>query len=208
MNGWDASLRVPLPVVGNWLGVKGDVSGAYRNDSPVFDPHVYFFLAGPQLSLHFGKSTLFAHGLVGSAHLNQNVIPSLKSGSTFAMAAGGGLDLGISRRLVWRLTGDFYNTNFQSSDETSRASSTQRPHLHRARPALLTAKNPQTAAKPLGHNFRFNLNRIMTRPASGSRSSRRAGRAGLALFLLFLLAAPLLSSRSSRPSLIVPASIH
>jgi hypothetical protein len=118
MNGWDASLRVPLPVVGNWLGVKGDISGAYRNDSPVFDPHAYFFLAGPQLSLHFGKSTLFAHVLVGSAHLNQNVIPSLKSGSTFAMAAGGGLDLGISRRLVWRLTGDFYNTNFQSSDET------------------------------------------------------------------------------------------
>src|SRR5579863_5473997 len=31
MNGWDASLRVPLPLVGNWLGVKGDVSGSYRN---------------------------------------------------------------------------------------------------------------------------------------------------------------------------------
>ncbi len=118
MNGWDASLRVPLPLVGNWLGVKGDVSGAYRNDSPVFDPHAYFFLAGPQVSLHMGKSTLFAHVMVGSAHLNQNVIPSLKSGSTFAMAAGGGLDLGISRRLVWRVAGDFYNTNFQSSDAT------------------------------------------------------------------------------------------
>jgi hypothetical protein len=118
MNGWDASLRVPLPLVGNWLGVKGDVSGDYRNDSPVFDPHAYFFLAGPQVSLHMGKSTLFAHVLVGSAHLNQNVIPSLKSGSTFAMAAGGGLDLGISRRLVWRVAGDFYNTNFQSSDAT------------------------------------------------------------------------------------------
>ncbi len=118
MNGWDASLRVPLPIVGSWLGVKGDVSGSYRNDSPVFDPHAYFFLAGPQLSLHFGKSTLFAHVMVGSAHLNQQVIPSLKSGSTFAMASGGGLDLGLSRRLVWRITGDFYNTNFQSSDAT------------------------------------------------------------------------------------------
>jgi opacity protein-like surface antigen len=118
MNGWDASLRVPLPVFGRWLGIKGDVSGDYRNDGPNFNPHSYFFLAGPQLSLHLGRSTLFVHGLVGSAHLNQQVIPSLKSGSTFAMAAGGGLDLGITRALAWRVAGDFYNTNFQSSDAT------------------------------------------------------------------------------------------
>jgi opacity protein-like surface antigen len=118
MNGWDASLRVPLPVFGSWLGIKGDVSGSYRNDSPVFNPHAYFFLAGPQVSLHLGRSTLFVHGLVGSAHLNQQVIPSLKSGSTFAMAAGGGLDVGVTRNLAWRITGDFYNTNFQSSDVT------------------------------------------------------------------------------------------
>jgi hypothetical protein len=94
------------------------VSGNYRNDAPNFNPHSYFFLAGPQLSAHFRRSTLFVHGLVGSAHLNQEVIPSLKSGNTFAMAAGGGLDLGISRALAWRITGDFYNTNFQSSDVT------------------------------------------------------------------------------------------
>ena len=117
-NGWDASLRIPLPVVGRWLGIKGDVSGDYRNDGPNFNPHSYFFLAGPQLSAHFGRSTLFVHGLVGSAHLNQQVIPSLKSGSTFAMAAGAGLDVGITRAFAWRITGDFYNTNFQSSDVT------------------------------------------------------------------------------------------
>jgi hypothetical protein len=118
MNGWDASLRVPLPIVGSWLGVKGDVSGEYRNDTPVFNPHSYFFLAGPQLSLHLGQSTLFAHVMVGSSHLNQQVIPSLKSGSTFAVAAGGGLDWGVSRAFAMRITGDFYNTNFQSSDAT------------------------------------------------------------------------------------------
>lgn len=118
MNGWDASLRVPVPVFGRWLGIKGDVSGNYRNDAPNFNPHSYFFLAGPQLSAHFRRSTLFVHGLVGSAHLNQEVIPSLKSGNTFAMAAGGGLDIGLSRALAWRITGDFYNTNFQSSDVT------------------------------------------------------------------------------------------
>ncbi len=118
MNGWDASLRVPVPVFGRWLGIKGDVSGDYRNDGPNFNPHSYFFLAGPQLSAHFGRSTLFVHGLVGSSHLNQQVIPSLKSDSTFAVAVGAGLDVGLTRALAWRITGDFYNTNFQSSDAT------------------------------------------------------------------------------------------
>jgi hypothetical protein len=116
MNGWDASLLVPLPVFGSWLGVKGDVSGSYRSDQFNFNPHSYFFLAGPQISLHLGRSTVFVHGMIGSSHLNDGVIPSLKSNSTFAVAAGGGLDIGLSRHLAWRLTGDFYNTNFQSND--------------------------------------------------------------------------------------------
>ena len=116
MNGWDASLKVPVPIFGSWLGVKGDVSGSYRNDSPNFNPHSYFFLLGPQVSIHIGKSTLFAHGLVGSAHLNQEAIPSLKSDNTLAVAVGGGLDVGLSRNWAWRVTGDFYNTNYQSTD--------------------------------------------------------------------------------------------
>ncbi len=118
MNGWDGSFRLPLPIVGSWLGVKGDVSGSYRNDGPNFNPHTYFFLAGPQVSVHFGRSTLFAHVMIGSAHLNQQVIPSIKPGAAFAMAAGGGLDLGVSRALAWRITGDFYNTNFNTSQAT------------------------------------------------------------------------------------------
>ena len=116
MNGWDASLKVPLPIFGSWLGIKGDVSGSYRNNSPNFNPRSYFFLLGPQVSIHLGKSTLFAHGLVGSAHLNQDAIPSLKSDNTFAVAVGGGLDVGITRHWAWRITGDFYNTNYQSTD--------------------------------------------------------------------------------------------
>jgi len=116
MNGWDASLRVPVPIFGSWLGIKGDVSGTYRNDSPNFNPHAYFFLLGPQVSFHMGKSTLFVHGLVGSAHLNQEAIPSLKSDNTLAVAVGGGLDVGLTRHWAWRVTGDFYNTNYQSTD--------------------------------------------------------------------------------------------
>src|ERR1700675_2831730 len=45
MNGWDGSFKVP--VMGSFLGVKGDVSGFYRNDSPNFNPKPTFFLSAP-----------------------------------------------------------------------------------------------------------------------------------------------------------------
>jgi hypothetical protein len=115
MNGWDASLKIPI--LGQFLGIKGDVSGQYRNDSPQFNPRTYFFLVGPQVGFHIGKSTLFAHGLVGSAHLTSSALPNIKSDNTFAVAVGGGLDMGIARHLAWRITGDYYNTHYQATNQ-------------------------------------------------------------------------------------------
>ena len=115
MNGWDASLKLPLPGLGSWLGIKGDVSGSYRSDQPNFNPNSYFFVLGPQVSVHMGRSTVFAHGLVGSAHLNDSALPNLRSNNTFAVAVGGGVDFGISRALAWRVAADYYNTNYQSA---------------------------------------------------------------------------------------------
>jgi opacity protein-like surface antigen len=114
MNGWDASFKVPL--LGAFLGIKGDVSGFYRNDSPNFNPKAYFFLVGPQVGFHMGRSTVFAHGMVGSAHLTSSALPNLEDDNTFAVAAGGGLDVGISRNLAWRVTGDYYNTNYKATN--------------------------------------------------------------------------------------------
>lgn len=115
MNGWDASFKVP--VMGTFLGVKGDVSGFYRNDQPNFNPKAYFFLLGPQASMHMGRSTVFVHGMVGSAHLTSDALPNLRSDNTFAVAVGGGLDAGISRNLAWRVTGDYYNTHYKATNQ-------------------------------------------------------------------------------------------
>ena len=114
MNGWDASFKVP--VLGAFLGVKGDVTGFYRNDNPSFNPKTYFFLLGPQASVHLGRSTLFAHGMVGSAHLTSSALPNLRSDNTFAVAVGAGLDAGFSRFLAWRITGDYYNTHYRATN--------------------------------------------------------------------------------------------
>jgi hypothetical protein len=117
MNGWDSSLRVPLPFVPQWLGAKGDVSGGYRSDNSLdLNPRAYFFLLGPQITAHIANSTLWVHGLAGSAHLNNSALPSLTNNSTFAMALGGGVDLGLGHRLAWRVSLDYYNTHFHSSD--------------------------------------------------------------------------------------------
>lgn len=115
MNGWDASLKIPL--LGQFLGIKGDVSGFYRNDSPQFNPKAYFFLVGPQVGFHMGKSTLFAHGMVGSAHLTSSALPNITSDNSFAVAVGGGLDVGVARWLAWRVTGDFYNTHYKATNQ-------------------------------------------------------------------------------------------
>jgi hypothetical protein len=110
--GWDTSFKIPI--LGSFLGIKADASGSYlKNETPNFSPKQYFFMAGPQVAFHFGRSTLFAHGLVGSSHLTQDVVPSFNPGTSIAIAAGGGLDAGFSRHWAWRVTGDFYNTNFK-----------------------------------------------------------------------------------------------
>jgi len=116
-NGWDASFKVP--VFGSFLGVKGDVSGSYLNHEldPNLSPKALVFMLGPQVSVHLGRSTLFAHGMVGSAHLTQKAIPNLRSDNTFAVAVGAGLDVGFSRFLAWRITGDYFNTHYHATDQ-------------------------------------------------------------------------------------------
>jgi len=112
-SGWDASLKIPI--LGALLGIKGDVSGNWLKDGqPDFKPAQYYFMAGPQVGIHLGGSLLFAHGMVGSSLISKGELPTFNPGSTLAIAAGGGFDLGLTRHLAWRLTGDFYNTHFKT----------------------------------------------------------------------------------------------
>ena len=115
MTGWDGSLKVPVPVFNSWLGVVGDVSGHYASDNFDFNPHQYFFLLGPQVNFHISRSSVFLHGLVGSSHLSSQALPNLDDDNSFAVAVGGGVDLGVSRSFAWRFAGDFYNTHYRAT---------------------------------------------------------------------------------------------
>lgn len=119
-NGWDASFKVPI--FGAALGIKGDVSGSYLNDDldPNLNTRALTFMLGPQVGVHLGRSLLFAHGMVGSAHLTEKPLPDLRSDTTFAVAVGAGLDVGLSRFFAWRITGDYFNTHYQATDQNIR----------------------------------------------------------------------------------------
>jgi hypothetical protein len=52
---------------------------------------------------------------VGSSHLTNSALPNIEDDNSFAIAVGGGLDAGISRWLAWRVTGDYYNTNYKAT---------------------------------------------------------------------------------------------
>jgi hypothetical protein len=124
MNGWQGSFKMRvLP----WVGLKLDASGYYAQHQYT-NPRIYFFLAGPQVSEHFGRYNFFVHGLIGVAHLNgalplSSFVPSssnnvgfpLASNFSLAAAIGGGVDRAFNHFLAWRITGDFLHTNFTPS---------------------------------------------------------------------------------------------
>ena len=89
--------------------------------------HMYDMLFGPTVTGYFGKSSVFGHALFGVAlsSLNAGVtapivggfsVP-LDSSNSFAMAFGGGMDIGISRHFAIRAAQvDFIRTNFNTLD--------------------------------------------------------------------------------------------
>jgi hypothetical protein len=84
--------------VNRWFGVVGDF-GAYHASPFGSSLNTYTFLVGPRFSARNpSRVTPFAQVLIGGAHLNGS------SGSTtpFAVSAGGGVDLHVSRRLALR----------------------------------------------------------------------------------------------------------
>lgn len=89
--------------------------------------HMYDMLFGPTVTGYFGKSSVFGHALFGVALSSLNAGVSapivggfsapLDSSNAFAMAFGGGIDIGLSRHFAIRAAQvDFIRTNFNTLD--------------------------------------------------------------------------------------------
>lgn len=96
LNGWDVSVTENI---NRWFGGTLDISGHYRKPTVSGSANrerMYSIMYGPRFSLRSSPSVVpFAHVLLGVAHMDIKVVPTgpRASDASFAMAAGGGLDV-------------------------------------------------------------------------------------------------------------------
>jgi hypothetical protein len=139
-NGWDGQGTFNFA---RHFGVTADFSGNSKQlagfsalgFSVGARQHMYNFLFGPTVSTSFGKSSVFGHALFGMAHSSLSAGASLpivggisaplSSGNAFAMAFGGGVDIGITRNFAIRAAQiDLVRTNFNTIDALASGLST------------------------------------------------------------------------------------
>ncbi|MBZ5722260.1 MAG: hypothetical protein LAO03_17960 [Acidobacteriia bacterium] len=117
------------------LGVTADVSGDYRTPISVnilgvtasAHQRLYTYLFGPTVTTSFGRTSVFGHALFGEAHSSLGagitlpiiggISTGLTSANAFAMAFGGGVDIGLSRHFAIRAAQvDYLRTQFSATD--------------------------------------------------------------------------------------------
>jgi peptidoglycan-associated lipoprotein len=130
LNGWNADLT---GYFSKYIGVTADVAGYYRTDSLVSlfgngigsaSAREYTFMAGPRVRLSTSRVQPFGEALFGLAHSSGDVdlfgFGGGASSNGFAMALGGGLDLGLTKHVAVRPAKLDYlfikdnNTNFNN----------------------------------------------------------------------------------------------
>lgn len=131
-NGWEGQGTFNF---NRYLGVTADVSGASLNPfsfstsgfSASTYQHVTNYLFGPTVTAGFGRSAVFAHALFGAAHSSLGagvsvpiiggISTGLTSANAFAMAFGGGVDIGLTRHFAIRAVQvDYLRTQFNATD--------------------------------------------------------------------------------------------
>jgi hypothetical protein len=110
--------------VSRWLGLVGEAGWAQgkRDLFPLTGSHVGTkssldtYLFGPRLNLRkFDHFVPFGEFLVGGAH-GSSALTGDSSQSAFALAAGGGIDVVLTKNLAWRFAQlDYLMTNFSGS---------------------------------------------------------------------------------------------
>jgi hypothetical protein len=131
-SGWEAQGTFNF---NRYLGITADVSGASLTPfsfsvsgfSAGTYQHLNNYLFGPTVTANLGRSAVFAHALFGEARSSLGagvgipIIGGLSTGLTsanaFAMAFGGGIDIGLTRHLAIRAVQvDYLRTLFSASD--------------------------------------------------------------------------------------------
>ncbi len=112
LNGGRADVMSPF---GRHFSLVGEFSGVHTGSVPGAGAGLTLltYMAGPRLSMPLrrsreaGRIVPFAQVLLGGVHASEGLFPSgstvNSSADSFAMSAGGGLQVGVSRRLSLRV---------------------------------------------------------------------------------------------------------
>lgn len=86
----------------NWVGIVGDF-GVYHSSPFGVSLNTFTFLVGPRFTANRkGRVSPFAQVLVGGAHMTASIAGLSNSTTPFAIGAGGGVDLRVSRNVALR----------------------------------------------------------------------------------------------------------
>jgi hypothetical protein len=115
--GWSASATENL---NRWFGGTLEANGYYATPQfvfagTIFNPQsrVYTVLYGPRFSYRRSdRINLFAQVLIGAAFLHGSQLGYSASDTSLAIAPGGGIDVGLSKRLAIRFQADYAYTQF------------------------------------------------------------------------------------------------
>lgn len=147
-NGWETTLTMDP---GQWFNFEFDFAGRYNSSTiqlpaqigtcpPVCLPAVsvdsteHEYLFGPRIHYPKKRVSPFAHILFGASHVTSHATFPLTfptfpvnlntSQTGFAMVAGGGVDVKISKHVFWRNQMDYFLTNLFNRVENNARFST------------------------------------------------------------------------------------
>jgi outer membrane protein OmpA-like peptidoglycan-associated protein len=103
-----------------WVSVAGEFTGEHASNISTLgqDLTLMTFTGGPRVMHTYGRFTPFGEALFGGAHAGNSYFPQGTTGSTtsatsFALSAGGGVDLNLSNQFSIRLARvDYLRTSF------------------------------------------------------------------------------------------------
>lgn len=121
LNGWNASAS---GFFSRNLGVTADFSGSYGTPSVLgvgVKTNFYTFLFGPTVRVpNSSRLTPFAHVLFGGGRISGSAFGVSVSSTDFTWAAGGGVDVNLSRNFAIRLgQADFLQSRVAGSSQNN-----------------------------------------------------------------------------------------
>lgn len=98
--------------VKDWFGARLEIN-AWGGDTNGVHVTAQTYTFGPVFSLHrYQRITPFAHINIGAIHASTGFLGISQSATKFALAPGGGVDLGLNPYLAVRLQGDYLASYF------------------------------------------------------------------------------------------------